>query len=62
MVNFSPVTYNCFNLRSSAFQSEWGLTDEMVAEFKEVFMLFDKVSLVIKSDTRFTIHTVFFTT
>ena len=24
------------------FQSEWQLTDEMVAEFKEVFMLFDK--------------------
>ena len=24
------------------FQSEWQLTDEQVAEFKEVFMLFDK--------------------
>ena len=27
---------------SFLFQSEWQLTDEMVAEFKEVFMLFDK--------------------
>jgi calmodulin len=24
------------------FQTEWQLTDEQVAEFKEVFMLFDK--------------------
>ena len=28
---------NCF-----IFQDEWQLTDEQVAEFKEVFMLFDK--------------------
>ena len=26
----------------SAFQEEWQLTDEQVAEYKEVFMLFDK--------------------
>ena len=27
---------------SSRFQNEWQLSDEQVAEFKEVFMLFDK--------------------
>ena len=41
------VTLNCcpmlYILRYQLFfQTEWQLTDEQVAEFKEVFMLFDK--------------------